>query len=205
MTDAPESLLLGFLPVSFLQTNKAAAVMDAAGNSCFVVAEPYNEGLTAFLRAYADKPIAVTEPENIELLFAKGRERIVVGGAELKVESPFDTSGASRKWESAAMANLSNVILVKTVLQGEKGVVIEPRNPVAYIRFGAQKPFQVMAKTGAVMTMHYKMLSGLDVTDNTNPQSGGFTINFAGKKYKVNITTAPSAQGENCSVNISEA
>ena len=111
----------------------------------------------------------------------------------------------SNKWESAAIIKLSNILLSKAAARGENSILIEPRNPLADVRFGQQKPFQVMAKTGGTIVLRYKTLSGLDVAENKKLQKGRFELEFSGKKYTIQVTTSPVLAGENCTISISAA
>ncbi len=199
----PESVQLGLLPVSFLQNNRVVATRDAAGDPCFILAEPFNEGLVSLLKSVADYCFAVTEPANIDLLFDKDRVSPGVPAGGFNIISPFKEANTSNKWESTAIMKLSNVLLSKAMIKGENSILIEPRNPLSSIRFGQQKSFQVMAKTGGTIVSRYKILSGLDAAENKRPQKGGFKLDFKGKRYNVQVSTIPITAGENCAVSIS--
>ena len=199
----PETVSLGFLPIVFLHKNKTVLVNDPSGGACFVTAEPFNEGFTGLLKFAAGHPFCVTEQENIELLFNRDRNDSGVPGGSFRIEGAEKAAGSRDKWESAALIKLSNVLIAKALFSGEKSVAIEPRNPMADIRLGSQRPFAVMAKTGLSLILRYKIISGMDIVDNLRPQKGAFTVEFNGRKYAIEASTVPSPSGERCSLAIS--
>jgi len=199
----PESIIMGFLPVSFLQNNKVVAVKDMSGKPCFVVAEPFNEGLMDLLKNYAGYPFAVTEPKNIDLLFDNDMTDHGMEIGQFMIEMPSEQKAPPNKWESAGIMKLSNILIAKAIMQGEKGISVEIRNPAAYIKLGQQRPAQVMAKTGIALILRYKILAGLDIVDNQNAQNGDIKIDFLGNKYTVKVAAVPNPTGESCVLSIS--
>jgi DNA-binding response OmpR family regulator len=194
----PESIVLGILPVSFLQNKNVVVVQDSGGNLNFVTAEPYDAGLMDLLKSAADYPFAVTEPENISQLFDKAADN-----SGVLVESRIvNEAKLLNRLDGAGMTKLSNQLLAKAIMLKTDDLSFVLEDVWADVLIGSNKFYRITARGAAMSVLRYKMLAGLDLGENQTPQNGGFQLIFRGAKYKLRVSTTPTPFGETCSVRI---
>ena len=198
----PESVILGGLPVAFMQKHKMAAIMDARGKAYYVIAEPFDEPLITLLKGAGDKSFAfaVTEPDNIAQLFFTGSGRPGVIYGDYRVESSSQEAKSTGRLEGAGAARLADLIMAKLCVYGGSSAVVEQLNKNAAIKFSGYPPVLITIKTAAALVSRFKSLCGLSKFNNTKPQKGSFALDYLGKRRTITVTTGITPSGENCEV-----
>ncbi|MCJ7665555.1 MAG: GspE/PulE family protein [Actinobacteria bacterium] len=108
--------------------------------------------------------------------------------------------------EKNPLIRLANQILLKAVSLRASDVHIEPQEKSCTIRFRVdgvlQKIKDVPKTVQRLLISRYKIMGGLDITENRLPQDGRGSINFQNKTIDLRFASIPSVFGENITVRI---
>ncbi|MES0341545.1 MAG: GspE/PulE family protein [Candidatus Humimicrobiaceae bacterium] len=108
--------------------------------------------------------------------------------------------------EKNPLVRLANQILLKAISLRASDVHIEPQEKSCTIRFRVdgvlQKIKDVPKTVQRLLISRYKIMGGLDITENRLPQDGRGSINFQNRMIDLRFATIPSVYGENITVRI---
>lgn len=100
----------------------------------------------------------------------------------------------------APVIKLSQSILEDAIQVGASDIHIEPDDKVLRIRQRVDGVLQeqVMQERhiSTALTLRFKLMAGLDISEKRLPQDGRFTTTIKGKRYDVRISTIPIQFGE---------
>ena len=108
--------------------------------------------------------------------------------------------------EKNPLVRLANQIILKAISLRASDVHIEPQEKSCTIRFRVdgvlQKIKDVPKTVQRLLISRYKIMGGLDITENRLPQDGRGSINFQNRMIDLRFATIPSVYGENITVRI---
>jgi len=108
--------------------------------------------------------------------------------------------------EKNPLVRLANQILLKAISLRASDVHIEPQEKSCTIRFRVdgvlQKIKDVPKTVQRLLISRYKIMGGLDITENRLPQDGRGSINFQNRMIDLRFASIPSVYGENITIRI---
>ncbi|MCJ7472191.1 MAG: GspE/PulE family protein [Actinobacteria bacterium] len=108
--------------------------------------------------------------------------------------------------EKNPLVRLANQILLKAISLRASDVHIEPQEKSCTIRFRVdgvlQKIKDVPKTVQRLLLSRYKIMGGLDITENRLPQDGRGSINFQNRMIDLRFASIPSVYGENITIRI---
>jgi type IV pilus assembly protein PilB len=108
--------------------------------------------------------------------------------------------------EKNPLVRLANQIILKAISLRASDVHIEPQEKSCTIRFRVdgvlQKIKDVPKTVQRLLISRYKIMGGLDITENRLPQDGRGSIKFQNRMIDLRFATIPSVYGENITVRI---
>ncbi len=108
--------------------------------------------------------------------------------------------------EKNPLVRLANQIILKAISLRASDVHIEPQEKSCTIRFrvdGVLQKIKDVPKTiQRLLISRYKIMGGLDITENRLPQDGRGSINFQNRMIDLRFASIPSVYGENITVRI---
>ncbi len=108
--------------------------------------------------------------------------------------------------EKNPLVRLANQIILKAISLRASDVHVEPQEKSCTIRFRVdgvlQKIKDVPKTVQRLLISRYKIMGGLDITENRLPQDGRGSINFQNRMIDLRFASIPSVYGENITVRI---
>ncbi|MCK5567187.1 MAG: Flp pilus assembly complex ATPase component TadA, partial [Actinomycetia bacterium] len=108
--------------------------------------------------------------------------------------------------EKNPLVRLANQIILKAISLRASDVHVEPQEKSCTIRFridGVLQKIKDVPKTvQRLLISRYKIMGGLDITENRLPQDGRGSINFQNRMIDLRFASIPSVYGENITVRI---
>ncbi len=108
--------------------------------------------------------------------------------------------------EKNPLVKLANQIILKAISLRASDVHIEPQEKSCTIRFRVdgvlQKIKDVPKTVQRLLISRYKIMGGLDITENRLPQDGRGSIKFQSRIIDLRFASIPSVYGENITVRI---
>jgi type IV pilus assembly protein PilB len=108
--------------------------------------------------------------------------------------------------EKNPLVKLANQIILKAISLRASDVHIEPQEKNCRIRFRVdgvlQKIKDVPKTVQRLLISRYKIMGGLDITENRLPQDGRGSINFQNRIIDLRFASIPSVFGENITIRI---
>jgi type II secretory ATPase GspE/PulE/Tfp pilus assembly ATPase PilB-like protein/DNA-binding response OmpR family regulator len=224
----PYTVSLGVLPIPFCKTNLVAPLANGDAGTTFALSNPFNWELLDNLRKIVgrDKPLnlAVTEPEQIELLFKHESDLGVgnpapedaPGGGIQGVEGPTRQFPIPEPVEHITEADIkkhpvvyiANTMINKAVAERASDIHIEPKEAETVIRFRVdgdlRDSFAVKKNTGVMLISRLKVLGGLDLAEKRKPQDGSFAATIDNKIFKLRLATTSTPYGESLIIRLLE-
>jgi type IV pilus assembly protein PilB len=228
----PEEVHMGILPAAFCRSNYVVAINDPAGETSFVLANPFNSELMTYIKDSLGKGqtyrLFVTEPENITRLlnlspnFTTKTSALVLpemGMSELEAEArkryklPQEkaTDAAEKLTEtSEPIIMLVNKIIENAYEQKASDIHIEPWEKEIVIRYRIDGSLQIAnrlrpASLVRPLVSRIKIMSNLDIAERRMPQDGRIVFKeFSHKKsdFDLRVAIAPMNFGEKVTMRI---
>jgi len=203
----PETIQLDALPSAFCRAQSIVAVSDESGKK-LVLSNPFNyeiiDSLTRLDKTVAYS-FAITEPENINLLFS---EKSADSISLFNIISESQEISA-KDIEKKSIIDLTNSIIYKAISQRASDIHIEPKETGVIIRFRIDGDMRTVSsitdKTGVKIIARLKILANLDIAEKRRPQDGVFGISIGGKELKLRVATTSTPFGESCVIRLLEA
>lgn len=108
--------------------------------------------------------------------------------------------------EKNPLIRLSNQIILKAVSLRASDIHIEPQEKNCTIRFridGVLQKIKDVPKTvQRLLISRYKIMGGMDITENRLPQDGRSSINFRNRFIDLRLASIPTVFGENITIRI---
>jgi type IV pilus assembly protein PilB len=108
--------------------------------------------------------------------------------------------------EKNPLVKLANQIILKAISLRASDVHVEPQEKNCTIRFRVdgvlQKIKDVPKTVQRLLISRYKIMGGLDITENRLPQDGRGSINFQNRLIDLRFASIPSVYGENVTIRI---
>ncbi|MBU4314423.1 MAG: GspE/PulE family protein, partial [Actinobacteria bacterium] len=108
--------------------------------------------------------------------------------------------------EKNPLVRLANQIILKAVSLRASDVHIEPQEKNCGIRFridGVLQKIKDIPKTvQRLLISRYKIMGGMDITENRLPQDGRSSINFRNRLIDLRLASTPTVFGENITIRI---
>jgi type IV pilus assembly protein PilB len=104
------------------------------------------------------------------------------------------------------LVRLANQIILKALTMRASDIHIEPKEKSCMIRFridGILQEVKEVPKTvQRLLISRYKIMSGMDITENRLPQDGRSSFNYHNKVIDLRFASLPTVFGENISIRI---
>jgi type IV pilus assembly protein PilB len=108
--------------------------------------------------------------------------------------------------EKNPLVKLANQIILKAISLRASDIHVEPQEKNCTIRFRVdgvlQKIKDVPKTVQRLLISRYKIMGGLDITENRLPQDGRGSINFQNRIIDLRFASIPSVYGENITIRI---
>ncbi len=108
--------------------------------------------------------------------------------------------------EKNPLVRLANQIILKAISLRASDVHIEPQEKNCAIRFridGVLQKIKDVPKTvQRLLLSRYKIMGGMDITENRLPQDGRSSINFGNRLIDLRLASIPTVFGENITIRI---
>ncbi|MCD4668997.1 MAG: Flp pilus assembly complex ATPase component TadA [Actinomycetia bacterium] len=126
----------------------------------------------------------------------------IMKDADLSISEKYDEDIV----EKNPLVKLANQIILKAISLRASDVHIEPQEKSCTIRFRVdgvlQKIKDVPKTVQRLLISRYKIMGGLDITENRLPQDGRGSIKFQSRIIDLRFASIPSVYGENITVRI---
>lgn len=224
ISDIPsKAVRLGVLPAPFCIANKVFPIEEEKGKTVFIVSNPFNWELLETLRKMSKAPdktsFYVTEPENIDAMFANGRvtKAIQESSPQEKTDehltmddilgSEDDSLGEDKFADEehteisdsdSKVVRLANMIIRDAYQQGVSDIHVEPYpgREACEIRFRidgqCHKYLDVPATYTRGLVSRLKIMSKLDIAEKRKPQDGKILFRLPGQKIELRVATIPT-------------
>ncbi len=104
------------------------------------------------------------------------------------------------------LIRLANQIILKALTMRASDIHIEPQEKYCLVRFRIdgilQKIREVPKTVQRLLISRYKIMSGMDITENRLPQDGRSTFNYHNRFIDLRFASLPTVFGENISIRI---
>lgn len=108
--------------------------------------------------------------------------------------------------EKNPLVRLANQILLKGISLRASDIHIEPQEKNCGIRFRVdgvlQKIKDVPKTVQRLLISRYKIMAGMDITENRLPQDGRSSIEYGNKSIDLRLASVPTVYGENITIRI---
>jgi len=108
--------------------------------------------------------------------------------------------------EKNPLVRLANQIILKAISLRASDVHIEPQEKNCTIRFRVdgvlQKIKDVPKTVQRLLISRYKIMGGMDITENRLPQDGRSSLNFRNRTIDLRLASIPTVYGENITIRI---
>jgi len=108
--------------------------------------------------------------------------------------------------EKNPLVKLANQIILKAVSLRASDIHIEPQEKYCSIRFRVdgvlQKIKDVPKTVQRLLISRYKIMGGMDITENRLPQDGRSSFNFQNRMVDLRFASTPTVFGENITIRI---
>ncbi len=108
--------------------------------------------------------------------------------------------------EKNPLVRLANQIIMKAISLRASDVHIEPQEKECGIRFridGVLQKIKDVPKTvQRLLISRYKIMGGMDITENRLPQDGRSSINYSSRTIDLRLASIPTVFGENITIRI---
>jgi len=213
-----ETVLLGVIPKEFSIWNAVLPVRDDAGETAFLLSNPFDWELLDILKRYAgiahEAPLIITEPENIRALLQAGE-----AAEEVRIDEDGDAAPAGsvieagermseEDMEKRPVVYVSSNILYTAVAERASDIHIEPKENHTLVRYridGDLRDFySLKKKTGVMLISRYKALGGLDISERMKPQDGSVEAVIDRRTFKLRLATSSTPNGESLVIRLLE-
>jgi len=161
------------------------------------------------LTGYNVKPFITTQKDidNLIKLHSSDEYNLkevqeIMKDAELTISEKYEEDTV----EKNPLVKLANQIILKAISLRASDVHIEPQEKSCTIRFRVdgvlQKIKDVPKTVQRLLISRYKIMGGLDITENRLPQDGRGSIRFQSRVIDLRFASIPSVYGENIAVRI---
>ena len=108
--------------------------------------------------------------------------------------------------EKNPLVKLANQIILKAISLRASDIHIEPQEKYCSIRFRVdgvlQKIKDVPKTVQRLLISRYKIMGGMDITENRLPQDGRSSFNFQNRMVDLRFASTPTVFGENITIRI---
>jgi type IV pilus assembly protein PilB len=108
--------------------------------------------------------------------------------------------------EKNPLIRLANQIIMKAISLRASDVHVEPQEKECGIRFridGVLQKIKDVPKTvQRLLISRYKIMGGMDITENRLPQDGRSSISYSGRAIDLRLASIPTVFGENITIRI---
>ncbi|MBN2073128.1 MAG: Flp pilus assembly complex ATPase component TadA [Actinobacteria bacterium] len=108
--------------------------------------------------------------------------------------------------EKNPLVRLANQVIMKAISLRASDIHIEPQEKTCMIRFrvdGVLQRIKDVPKTvQRLLISRYKIMGGMDITENRLPQDGRGSINFQNRMIDLRFASIPSVYGENITIRV---
>jgi len=161
------------------------------------------------LTGYNVKPFITTQRDIDDLIKIHSSDEYnlkevqeIMKDAELTISEKYEEDMV----EKNPLVKLANQIILKAISLRASDVHIEPQEKSCTIRFRVdgvlQKIKDVPKTVQRLLISRYKIMGGLDITENRLPQDGRGSIRFQSRAIDLRFASIPSVYGENIAVRI---
>jgi type IV pilus assembly protein PilB len=161
------------------------------------------------LTGYNVKPFITTEKDINDIIklytsddYSLKEVQEIMKDEDLTIADKYEEGLADKN----PLVRLANQIILKAISLRASDVHIEPQEKSCTIRFRVdgvlQKIKDVPKTVQRLLISRYKIMGGLDITENRLPQDGRGSIKFQNRMIDLRFATIPSVYGENITVRI---
>ncbi|MFA5181777.1 MAG: type II/IV secretion system protein [Syntrophales bacterium] len=227
-----EDLQPQLLPGEFCRWNLVVPILNAEGNTAFLLSNPFDWELLDVLKKNppADQilRLIITDPSLIRGLLnqnpeeAKKRSPAEAGGGE--TASTMEEEGADipitttviedvgpiseADIEQRPVVYVSNNILYTAVMEKASDIHIEPKEKDTVVRYridgDLRDIFHLKKQTGTMVISRLKALAGIDITERMKPQDGSVEIMVSKRTFKLRLATTSTPNGESLIIRVLE-
>ena len=108
--------------------------------------------------------------------------------------------------EKNPLVRLANQIIMKAISLRASDIHVEPQEKECGIRFRVdgvlQKIKDVPKTVQRLLISRYKIMGGMDITENRLPQDGRSSISYGGRSIDLRLASIPTVFGENITIRI---
>jgi len=161
------------------------------------------------LTGYNVKPFITTQKEIEDIIkqytsddYSLKEVQEIMKDADLTIAEKYEDDMV----EKNPLVKLANQIILKAISLRASDIHIEPQEKSCTIRFRVdgvlQKIKDVPKTVQRLLISRYKIMGGLDITENRLPQDGRGSINFQNRLIDLRFASIPSVYGENITIRI---
>ncbi len=161
------------------------------------------------LTGYNVKPFITTQKEIEDIIkqytsddYSLKEVQEIMKDADLTIAEKYEEDMV----EKNPLVKLANQIILKAISLRASDIHIEPQEKNCTIRFRVdgvlQKIKDVPKTVQRLLISRYKIMGGLDITENRLPQDGRGSINFQNRLIDLRFASIPSVYGENITIRI---
>jgi len=161
------------------------------------------------ITGYNVKPFITTQKEIEDIIklytsddYSLKEVQEIMKDADLTISEKYEEDMV----EKNPLVKLANQIILKAISLRASDVHIEPQEKNCTIRFrvdGVLQRIKDVPKTvQRLLISRYKIMGGLDITENRLPQDGRGSINFQNRLIDLRFASIPSVFGENITIRI---
>lgn len=193
----PETIVLGVFTPAFCRRHLVVPIEAGTAWRVFVISNPFDLVLLDTVSKTGDYALMVTEPENIEQLFAaSGKATGKSADETLNIISQVADAETDR--DSARY--VANNIISRAISQRASDIHLEPKEKETVVRLridgDLQAVFSLKPHSSQMLISMLKVQAGLDIAERRKPQDGSFAIKFNNRVYKLRVATTFAHFGE---------
>ena len=225
---SPDDIILGLLPASFCRMSLVVPVHDTDDDVALILSNPFNLQLqdmlyrSVFTNQSRRYRLRITEPENIVLLFDYNVDAmldedtpddIVIDSSAMSgqvevagVDDEESLHSLAASAREASVVRLANTILAKALQKEASDIHVEPRETGIVVRYRIDgvlhELLSIPKKLQVPLTLRFKIMSSLDITQRRIPLDGRARIFFDRRKIDLRVSTLPVHHGEKVVIRI---
>ncbi len=193
--------ILRLISEEYARENLVVPVAFEEGKLLVAVADPLNYFIVDDLRLITGYNVKLMMAPRSEIETAISRyyginrslDQIILNYSE-------DNEEAGNEADDTPLIRLVNQLLLSAVKQNASDIHIDPQENEVLVRFrvdgvlGIEKRFpKIMEKQ---LTSRFKIISGLDITENRRPQDGRIKMIIENTQLDLRVSTLPTVNGE---------
>jgi len=206
--------VLDLLPVEFLEQNLVLPLFTVGGKLTVAVVEPSNVFLFEEIERKTGLPVnlVVATESNIRTIIEHRQQDEAAKAVDQMMDEQNNSSIHVLEQQVADLTDLEalgdqspviklvNGLILSAVQEGASDIHIEPDEEDLRVRFRVDgrlhEKLNPPAGMGAAITSRIKIMATLDISERRLPQDGGISVQIAGRRVDLRVSTLPGKFGE---------